>query len=117
MIVQITALNYKIKPESLERFHNLSEYAESRMFEWEQAINSTSTLGHGYVEKPYIEPQEFKESDYVITEKPLLVRKEDFRYCTVNRDGVTELSIDTRTGIVTFNVKNSLEEINKIFSE
>lgn len=110
-MIKLTALHYKLKTEALEKFHNISQYNENIMFEWEKSLEKAQSTGIEYPTKPFVEPFEFEEEDYNITEQQFRVRKEDILYYKTNLDGFTELTIAEN---MMFTVKESVEEIDNL---
>ena len=112
-MIKLTALNYKIKISALEIYHNINELAESRMFEWEEE-SKRSAIGGEYVDKPFIEPHEFKTSDYDIKERKFRVRPEDILFYKENLEGIAEVTMKKD---VTFAVKESIDYLDGFFEE
>ena len=88
MFVKLTALNYKVKLEALERYHNISEFNEERKVKWEESMRLASLSDEdSYIPKPFIEPNEFNETDYNITDRPIRVKKSTIGYYNTNIEG------------------------------
>lgn len=111
-MISLTALHYKIKVSALERFHNINEYNESRMFIWSLEVDKAKDIGLEYPEKPFIEPFEFEDTDYVITERRFRVRLDDIYSYKENSDGVVELTVRDD---VTYTIKETIEDLDKLF--
>lgn len=112
-MIKLTALHYKIKVSALEVYHTINELAESRMFEWEKVMSKERSLDGEYVDKPFIEPHEFKQSDYDIQEKRFRVRPEDVLFYKENGDNLVEVTL--RDVDATFVVKEKIEYIDTFF--
>lgn len=112
-MIKLTALHYKIKISALEIYHNINELAENRMFEWEKAMEKERTVMGEYIDKPFIEPHEFKQSDYDIKEISFRVRPEDILFYKENIDGFTEIALKNRD--IAFVVKESIEYVDTFF--
>lgn len=112
-MLKLTALHYKIKSEALEIFHNITQHNDGRMFEWEAEFEKQRSLGGEYPEKPFIEPFEFQDSDYNMTEKRFRVRPEDVFLYKENADNVTELTVSDGT---IFTIKETVEELDLLLN-
>jgi len=110
-MIKLTALHYKIKTEALERFHNISQHNDGLMFDWEAELDRARATGIDYPNKPFIEPFEFDEVDYNITEQDFRIRAEDILYYKTNLDGLTEVTISEN---IAFTVKETVEEIDEL---
>lgn len=112
-MIKLTALDFKIKVEALERFHKINELAEQQVADWQKEAEEMQITGsNDYVEKPFIEPHEFVTSDYDIVERKFRVRPEIIWSYTEAKHGVTELTL--KGGEITYNIKESVEEIDKL---
>jgi len=110
-MIKLTVLHYKIKTEALERFHNISQYNEELLFNWEEELEKAKSMQIDHPIKPFVEPFEFDEADYEIIEQDFRIRSEDILYYKTNLDGVTEVVISENIG---FTVKETVEEIDKL---
>lgn len=110
-MIKLTALHYKLKTEALERFHNISQHNEGLMFEWETSLERARATGIDYPAKPFVEPFEFEEDDYEVSEQAFRIRAKDILYYKTNLDGLTELTVSEN---VAFTVKESVDEIDKL---
>ena len=112
-MIELTSLNYKIKPEALERSHRAAEYNAEKLFLWDKEIKIIDNMGidSGYIEKPYVEPFEFEDKDYTFKERGLRVAKTEIQTYSTNADDVTEITL--KGGIMYF-VKETLEEIDNL---
>lgn len=113
-LVQLTGLYYKLKPESLQRYHNINEHNAGLVFDWEREVERARSVGGDYPKKPFIEPFEFEEDDYNIQEKKFRITLKDIFLYKENIDNVTEL---TTTDGTTFTIKETIDEIDKFFEE
>lgn len=113
-MIKLTALHYKLTIPALEKFHNISQHNEGILFEWEQEVESARATGVELPKKPFIEPFEFEEDDYNITEQAFRIRKEDILYYKTNLDGFTELTIAEN---LAYTIKESVEEIDRLIEE
>lgn len=111
-MVKLTALHYKLKVEGLERYHNINEYGQSLLFEWEQEVDKARSVNEEYPTKPFIEPFEFKDSDYDVKEKLFRVRLDDIYSYKENADNIVEVTV---AGDVAYTVKESIEELDALF--
>lgn len=111
-MIKLTYLYYKLKTEALRRYHNIAEHNSGLMFEWENAVERARSVGDDYPPKPFIEPFDFKDSDYVMTEKPLRIRPKDVLYYRENIDNVSEITIDEG---MSYTVKETIEELDILF--
>ena len=64
-----------------------------------------------YPIKPFIEPFEFIDDDYEITEKAFRVRKEDILSYKENVDNIVEITVDGNS----YTVKETIEEIDALY--
>lgn len=113
-MIKLTALHYKLKTPSLERYHNIAEHNSSRLFEWEVEKERASVTGQEYPKKPFIEPFEFKDEDYTITEKPFRVKKENIISYKENVEGVVEIVITSMSEDVAYTVKEDILQLDAI---
>lgn len=114
-MIKLTSLHYKLKVDSLEIYHKINEMAESSMHEWNKRSEESRLVNGPYVDKPFIEPHEFKHSDYEVKELPLRVSKKDIFYYRTNIDGFVEVCL--RDSDIVYVVKESLEYLDKILIE
>lgn len=113
-MVKLTALHYKIKVESLERYHKINELAQSQIFDWELEVDKARNLDGDYPEKPFIEPFEFIDSDYDKKELPFRIRKEDIYSYKENMDNIVEVTV---AGDISYTVKEPIEFFDRLFEE
>lgn len=109
-MIKLTALYYKLKTESLERFHNITEYSEKLLNDWEKELEKSKDLDTEYPYKPFIEPFEFEEEDYDITEQKFRINSDKIILYKENLEGYSEVVI---SDTLSFIVKESVEEIDK----
>jgi len=112
-MIKLTALYYKLTEQALEKHHNVKEFAAKRIFDWEKELAKAQTVGgdYEYPNKPFIEPFEFENDDYDVTEQQYRIRAEDIVSYRTNLDGHTDLT-DCNNLVVT--VKETVEEIDKL---
>lgn len=110
-MIKLTAFHYKLKLSALEVYHNVNEAAESRIYEWEQVMATARAVNDSYIDKPFIEPHEFKQEDYHIKERQLRVLPEDILYAKENIDGLVEIHL--RDVEAAFVIKETMEELDK----
>jgi hypothetical protein len=114
-MIHLTALHYKIKISALERLHSIKSYNEELMFNWNKEIDKIETMGTGeYPKKPFIEPFEFEDDDYDITDKKFRIRLKNIHIYKENESGVTELV--TKDDIA-YSIKESVDHIDNIFEK
>lgn len=113
-MIKLTALHFKLKTSSLERFHNISQYNEGLMFNWEAEVERSRNTSTEYPNKPFIEPFEFEDDDYEITEQSFRIRPKDVLFYKTNLENLTEITL---SGDISFTVRESVEEIDKLFFE
>ena len=111
-MIKITALHYKLKTEALERYHNITEHNQSLLFEYEKELERSTDLNQNYPHKPFTEPFEFNDEDYIVTEKLLRIRKKDIISYKENADNIVEIMI---TEDLSYTIKESIEELDNIF--
>jgi hypothetical protein len=111
-MIKLTKLHFKVKAEALERQHVINEYAEEKMFEWEQGNEKASNLGGEYNHKPYIEPFDFKEKDFIIKEVPFRCPLDAISYYGLNEDNDLEVLL-YETHLIT--VKEKIEDLDQLF--
>ena len=99
-MIKLTALNYKVKIESLERYHNINEHNEKRMHNWKLTMESADATGQGYTPKPFAEPFEFKDSDYDIVGVPFRVNPTNITIMKQNIDGNTDILVDGEVYVI-----------------
>lgn len=109
-MINLTYLYYKLKLQSLIKYHNITEHNAGLMFEWEQEVEKAESLGGNYPKKPFIEPFEFKDDDYLVIEKKLRVRPEDILLAKENEDDKVEITV----GEEIFVLKETIEEFDKL---
>lgn len=113
-MIKLTALHYKIKLFALERFHNISQYNETLLLEWEKEVETARNLNDEIPKKPFIEPFEFDEEDYDITEKKFRVRLKDIYSYKENYNNITELTVGDD---ITYTIKETVDEIDALFEK
>ena len=111
-MVRLTALHYKVKVASLQRYHRINEHNTGLMFEWELAEDRARSVGSEYPIKPFIEPFEFKDEDYTVKEKKFRVRLNDIYSYKENADNIVEVTL---AGDVTYTVRETIEELDAMF--
>lgn len=111
-MIKLTALHYKLKTEALEKYHNITEYNQGLLFDHENELEKASSIGGEYPVKPFIEPFEFLDSDYIVTEKAFRVRKKDIITYKENESNIVEVMT---TEDLSYAVKETIEEIDKYF--
>lgn len=111
-MVKLTALHYKLKTSSLQKYHRITEHNESLMFNWEQSEERARSVGNNYPHKPFIEPFEFQEDDYLIYEKAFRIRLEDIYSYKENYDNIVEVTV---AGDIAYTVKETIAEIDALF--
>lgn len=111
-MVKLTALHYKLKMSSLERYHKIAEHNAGLMFNWEQAEERARSVGDNYPPKPFIEPFEFQDDDYLIKEKAFRIRLEDIYSYKENADNVVEVTV---AGDISYTVKETIAELDALF--
>jgi hypothetical protein len=112
-MIKLTVLHYELKTSSLKFLHNVSQFQESAIFKWEQEVENAKLYNGDLPDKPFLEPFEFKQDDYTITEKPFRIRLEDIYSYQENNDNITEITVG---GDVTYTIKESVEEIDRLFT-
>jgi len=110
-MIKLTALHYKVKESALERFHNINSHNESLIFKWEKEVETAANRDLDFPEKPFVEPFEFEDSDYNITEKKFRIRKEDIFSYMENEEGRTEL---TTTNNTEYTIAESIAELDEL---
>lgn len=113
-MVKLTALHYKLKVESLQRYHNINEHNQGLLFDWEQETETARDIKGEYPAKPFIEPFEFEDRDYIITEKSFRVRLSDIYSYKQNADNIVELTV---AGDVAYTIKETIEYLDELFVE
>lgn len=113
-MIPLTAFHHKVKVDSLERYHKINEWAEERVHKWNDAISEWQLAGSQGERppKPFIEPFEFIQSDYDITEKKFRVKPEEIITYGQNAQNITEICL---VGDITVSVKETIEELDKYF--
>lgn len=111
-MIKLTVLHYVLKISALKKFHDIKEYQEKLMYNWQNEVESAKDMGTEYPEKPFLEPFEFEQSDYTITEKPFRVRLEDIYSYQENEDKITELTVG---GDIAYTIKETVEELDQLF--
>lgn len=111
-MIKLTALYYKVKTEALERFHDINEHGETLIYEWEKELEKARDLGTEYPSKPFIEPFEFEDDDYDVTEQPFRIRLSDIQSVKTNLDGIVEITVSPDK---IYSVKETIEEVDKLF--
>lgn len=111
-MIKLTALHYKLTTAALLRLHNITNFNESLMFNWENEVEKSRATGTDYPDKPFIEPFEFEDDDYDVTEQEFRIRPQDILYYKTNLDGLVEITLSEN---LAFTVKETIEEIDKFF--
>lgn len=112
-MIKLTALDFKIKIEALERLHKINELAEQQMADWQKEAEKVQIAGSDeYVEKPFIEPHEFVASDYEIIERKFRIDPKIIWAYVEGKHQNTELTL--KGGDISYNIKESVEEIDKL---
>jgi CRISPR/Cas system-associated exonuclease Cas4 (RecB family) len=111
-MIELTALHYKVKIEALERYHNIAEHNQGLMFTYETELDKARDLNGEYPTKPFIEPFEFRDEDYIVTEKKFRIRKKDIILYKENVDNIVEVMVSEE---LTYTVKQTVEEMDKLF--
>lgn len=108
-MIKLTSLFYKIKNEALERFHNINQYSEDLLHEWEKQVEENKNFNIDLPPKPFIEPFEFEEEDYDIKEQKFRIDPKQILLYKENTEGYTELVLSET---LSFTIKESVEEID-----
>lgn len=111
-MIKLTALHYKLKTSSLQRYHSIAEHNAGLMFNWEQAEERARSVGSDYPQKPFIEPFEFQDNDYMVREKAFRIRLEDIYSYKENIDNVVEVTV---AGDISYTVKETIAELDALF--
>lgn len=111
-MIKLTAFNYKTKESALKRHHYAIEVVESKLFERDAELETNKNLGGSYVEMEYIPPFEFKPEDYIVTEFPLRLRKDNIKEYKVNSEGLVEIET---TSNKYYAIKEDLEFMDNKF--
>jgi len=113
-MIKLTALHYKVKIEALERYHNIAEHNQGLMFAYESELEKARDLDGEYPAKPFIEPFEFIDDDYIVTEKRLRLRKKDIILYKENVDNIVEVMVLEE---LSYTVKETIEQIDNFFED
>lgn len=117
-MIKLTALHYKLKIPSLERYHSIAEHNAGLMFDWENEVERARAIpGSEYPKKPFIEPFEFNDDDYIRTELPFRIKKENIASYKLNTDNVVEVTVEYSAENITYTVKNTIEEIDALLGQ
>ena len=111
-MLKLTGLTYKLKVSALERYHNITEHNQSLLFNFENDLDTARAVNGDYPEKPFTDPFEFEDDDYIVTEKKFRVRKKDIILYKENVDGIVEVTV---TEELVYTVKETIEQIDKLF--
>jgi CRISPR/Cas system-associated exonuclease Cas4 (RecB family) len=113
-MIKLTALHYKVKIEAMEKYHNIAEHNQALLFAHAIELEKATDIDGNYVPKPFIEPFEFQDEDYIVKEKKFRIRKEDIILYKENADNVVEVMVSEE---LTYTVKESIEELDKLFEK
>lgn len=111
-MIKLTSLDYKLKEEAIEKFHNINERNESLLFEWGRELEKATSMDMAYPEKPYIEIFEYKDADFLKKERRYRVRLEDIHSYKENEDDLVEI-IDSKGEI--YIIKEKIEFLDELF--
>ena len=114
MFIKLTVIDYTLKTDALEIYHNINEHNSGIIFEWEIKNKEIAATTSSYEPKPYIETFIFDDEDYEMREDKFRIRVEDIYSYIENEEKKTILITSDKTS---YTIKETIEEIDIIIAE